>query len=240
MEGLEKVRRVGGLFADALGGLTQAVEESRRKTKRRNAHYYQLTAINPDFVTEGYINYTIFAPARGTGVNDRTSKKVRLKSLQMRGAIWGPTSGVGGVIPPTYNHCTIYIVYDRDPRASVPAMTDILEYFSEPSYAYNRDRNADRFEIIRRLEYNLTGNDFSVYTTAAGTEFLPNHAACVARINEYIPLNDRIVEFDGPLGTDVSYGNLIFVCCGNHSQLSFKQAHCHIEGPRIRFYDATE
>lgn len=87
--------------------------------------------------------------AQGTSVNQRVGKKVMLKSIQVRGNVYSGTSS-------TATDCAIIIVYDKRPTGVLPAITDILD--TANSNSFNKDINAGRFKILRRIDFALTGN----------------------------------------------------------------------------------
>jgi len=89
----------------------------------------------------------------------------------------------------------------RRPTGALPAITDILTSVS-PS-AFMNDNNTGRFEVIRRQDFCLTGNQTTPQT---GREAL--------NVDMFIPLNKRPITFEsagtGAIG-DIDSGALYLV-----------------------------
>lgn len=103
-------------------------------------------------------------------VTSRIGKKIAMKALQIKGAIYaGVASG---------DKVSMMLVYDREPNkaATVPPVTDILVSHASTSLT-NRD-NAARYKILKRWNYGVAGS----IQTASAPE---NSIICV---DEYIKL----------------------------------------------------
>lgn len=95
--------------------------------------------------------------AQGAAITQRVGKKISLQSLQCRGVAFAGTAG-------TIADGTIMIVYDRRPTGSLPAVTDILDTASSASF--NKDDNAQRFRILKRVDNVFIGNSTTPSTGA--------------------------------------------------------------------------
>lgn len=92
---------------------------------------------------------------QGTSVNQRVGKKVQLKSLQCRGFVYNNTTA-------SYTDNALLIVYDRRPTGTLPLVTDVLNTID--SLSMNNDVNSGRFQILKRLDFELIGNAASQFT----------------------------------------------------------------------------
>lgn len=110
-----------------------------------------------NFDTTGSIALLSTIP-QGSSVNQRVGKKVHLRSLQCRGNVANNATA-------TFNDCAILIVRDVRPTGALPAITDIL--VSATASSLNNDANSGRFQILRRLDFELIGNATSLTEAAA-------------------------------------------------------------------------
>lgn len=174
-----------------------AVKRAVMKEKSKDAGFVDLASAVYPLNTTGSITL-IATVAQGVSVNQRVGKKAVWKSLQMRGVMNADTTT-------TVAAGAALIVYDRKPTGALPAITDIL--VSANSGAFLNDVNSDRFQIVRRFNYNIVGN---TTTPATGGE--------AEVIDEFIDLKKRPVEFNaagtGAIG-DLAKGALYLVTVGN-------------------------
>jgi len=91
--------------------------------------------------------------AQGAGVTQRVGKKVCLKSLQCRGFVVNNSTA-------TYNDCAVLIIYDKRPTGALPTVSDIL--VSANATAMNNDANSGRFEVLKRVDFELLGNSTQI------------------------------------------------------------------------------
>jgi len=196
---LRQAKRAG--FGDIYGPQTMdfqmAVEKAVVKAAEKNAGYVDLAYAAYPLNTTGSITL-IATIAQGVSVNQRKGKKALLKSLQLRGyAVTEATT--------LDTRCAFMIVYDREPTGALPAITDILVTATPQSFL--NDVNSDRFQIVRRFDFCLSGSGTVPVT---GNEVLA--------IEEYVKLQKRPIQFGaaatGAIG-DISKGALYLVSVGN-------------------------
>lgn len=111
--------------------------------------------------------------AQGASTTQRIGKKAVLRTLQIRGFSYAGTTAI-------YNDCAFIIVYDKRPTGVLPAITDILVTAS--ATAMNNDNGTDRFQILRRMDFELTGN---TTTPATGRE--------AESMDSFVKINRKIV-----------------------------------------------
>lgn len=167
--------------------------------------------------TTGSVTLLATVP-NGTSVNARVGKKVYWKSIQMRGAI---TAGSTAVI----NDVGFLIVYDARPRATLPALTDIL--VSASSSSFNNDAESARFTILKRVDQIVIGNSTTV---ATGMEAF----SC----DFFLDLKKREAVYraggTGAIG-DIDKGSLLLVTFG--SVAAGTAAASLVVAFRTRYYD---
>jgi len=118
-----------------------------RRFAAKTSGYVDTAAATYNFDTTGSIAL-IPTVAQGAAVNQRIGKKWTWKSLQCRGFVaTNPDT--------TFNDCAMLIVYDKQPGAAVPLVTDILVTAS--SLSMNNDANSERFTILKRVDFDLNG-----------------------------------------------------------------------------------
>lgn len=159
--------------------------------------------------------------AQGSSDQQRVGKRVALKSLQIRGTVEGNSGCLAA-------HGALLIIYDKRPTGTLPGVTDILESMS--SDAFMEASNSSRFEVVRRLDFDVQGKP----TAGASTSDDAYHV-----VNEYVNLRSRPTVYK-EAGTgaiaDHAEGSLIAVFVGNTSHATDLDVLSNI-GFRLRFID---
>lgn len=173
-----------------------AVKKAVMKEKSKNANYVDLA--NAGYAGDTTGSITLIATiAQGVSVNQRLGKKAAYKSLQIRGNVTAKTTT-------TSSRVCWMVIYDRKPTNALPAITDVLVNSNQA--AFLNDVNSDRFQVVRRMDYQVIGNST---TPSTGCEAF--------MVNEYIDLKKRLVEFNaaatGAIG-DIAKGALYFITVG--------------------------
>jgi len=164
-----------------------------RRATPQEVNYVDLPLVTYDLNSTGSI-VLISTIAQGASVNQRIGKRAFYKSLIIRGLAFTGAST-------TFLDAAFLIIYDKRPTGALPAITDILTSVS-PS-AFMNDNNTGRFEVIRRQDFCLIGNQTTPQT---GQE--------AKNVDLYIPLNKRPITFEsagtGAIG-DIDSGALYLV-----------------------------
>lgn len=181
--------------------------------------YVDLAAANYPLDTTGSVTL-LNTIGQGTAVFQRIGKKVVLKGLQCRGSVSNLTTA-------TDNDFAYMIVYDKRPTGTLPSITDILEIAS--SLSMNKDANAGRFRILKRVDDVLAGNN------AAAASYT---SAMIKRADWWLDLKSAPVVYKaaatGAIG-DIEEGALYLVTIGNRTAgTAAAQATL---GFRLRFLD---
>lgn len=175
------------------------VDKAIVNEKKRNAHYVDLGNNNYACDTTGSITL-IATCAQGAGQTQRVGKKGLWKSIQIHGSVNSNSAAY-------YNDVCLLIVYDREPVATLPAITDILT--AVDSRAFNNDTNSERFKIIRRYDATLAGSGSNQVS-----------ASSILNMDHYIDMRNLPVTW-GNVGTgamgDIKQGALYLVTCGSNA-----------------------
>jgi len=155
--------------------------------------------------------------AQGASQNQRVGKKAMYNSIQCRGRLVVNSTS-------TVNDVAWIIVYDRRPTGVLPAITDVLVTASPA--AFNNDSNAGRFQIVRRVDATLLGNNL---TPSTGRESID--------IAEFIKFRRPVVYKTAGTGAigDIEEGALYAITTGNVAAGN-NAAECLV-GYRVRFED---
>jgi len=139
--------------------------------------------------------------AQGTTVNQRVGKHAQYKSLQLRGYF---VNGSASIL----NAVALMIIYDKRPRETLPAITDIIEAV-HPN-AMRNTTNESRFKVLKRVDATLLGSSQSSDATHPQED-----------CSFYLPLKNLPVTFNA-LSTgaidDIESGALYLVTIGNVAQ----------------------
>ncbi len=150
---------------------------------------------------------------QGSADNQRTNRKIYLKSLQLRGVMEAsgnnapPGSGPSdGWSRPT----SLVIIYDARPTGTLPATTDI--FIQNDAFSMLNPDNSTRFRVLWRQDETLTG------TRYVGQDALDTSKDnSVKQIDKFLDLRNREAVYgtDGTGGIgDVDKGALYLVALG--------------------------
>lgn len=155
----------------------------------------------------------------GTGPNQRLGRKIRLKSLRLRGIIrkaQGTAPGLDG------DFGRVFVVYDRQANAVGPAYADLMQSTdlasnqSSTVWDHFNMSNSDRFKILRSYEYNAYPSTAASITGQPAQE--PVEAQQTRIIDDFIPLTDLVTQYNsGNTGgvADITTGSLYVFAQGN-------------------------
>ena len=140
--------------------------------------------------TTGSITHLDVVP-QGNSVNNREGKAWQNTSLAIRGQVNSNSTTLVAL-------ASLYIVWDKQPNKTLPAITDILD--SASAYSQTKRENAPRFKIVRKLRYSLEGN-----TGTAGQQT----ESTVHDIDEYVRLPQDAIALTTTADTTGAIGNRI-------------------------------
>lgn len=190
---------------------------SYSKPKMGEVGYVDLAVGTYNCDTTGSIALLNTVP-QGAGTSQRVGKKIKLKSLQMRGGMANNSTAVTS--NPAY-----MIVYDKRPTGTLPAITDILD--TAHSASFLNDNNTARFQILKRVDQMMTGNPSSFFNQTS-----------VKNADRFINLRGKIQVFNnvgtGAIG-DIDQGALYLVTVGDVA--AGTSASTLAAGFRLRYWD---
>lgn len=183
--------------------------------------YYDMSNTTAFSTTASSANITFIGSIQnGTADNQRTGRKIRVKSLQVHGRAYNLSTAAA-------NKCCIMVIWDQKPKGVIPAMTDILQ--GSTSLDFPNVENTQRFTVLKRLDFTLLGNTASLANVTSMTE---------RHIDFYVNLGGRIVTY-GTSGTgaigDIEEGAIYIVTVG--SSASGTNAADFGYYCRLRFWD---
>lgn len=201
---------------------------SRRLTPRSRpgrvvpqaANYFDTAFASYAADTTGTITLVNPVP-QGVTTTTRIGKRVLNKSLQVQGiATPGTTAAIG--------QWAFVLVYDRRPQGALPAITDIFNSVSPNSFL--NDTNANRFKILKRIEYCYSG-------ISGGTD-----SSVVQSVDFYYRFPEKFASTSyKALGTgaiaDIDEGAYYLVTMGGNAP--GVTAATVQWGARLRFYDQS-
>lgn len=119
--------------------------------------YFDLTQAGYVADTTGTITHINPVPL-GDSILERHGARFLNTQVQLRGILLAGSAG-------TVANAVAYVVWDRQPQGALPAITDIFDVVNANSYQVTSTR--DRFRLMVRLNYSVTGNST---TPATGLE----------------------------------------------------------------------
>lgn len=172
--------------------VAQAVKQALNSEAKKHAGYVDLANATYNMSTTGSIAL-VATIAQGAGVQQRIGKKAAYKSVQVRGYAASNTAT-------NIADGAALLVYDREPGAALPGITEILDSIS--SISQNLDVNSKRFRIVRRWDFVFAGS------TAAPT------SASIHSFDEWVDMKGMPIQFKaagtGAMG-DIATGALYIV-----------------------------
>ncbi len=197
---------------------SRPITRARLPPVGRDAGYVDLADATYACNTTGSI--TLLATvAQNASVNGRIGKKAVWKSLQCRGHLLPNTTTLVSKV-------ALIVVYDRRPQALIPGITDVLE--AATPTAFNNTQNEGRFQILKRIDCVLVGNNTAGEQTSA----------TAYTVDFFLDLKHKPVVFKaagtGAMG-DIEEGALYFITVGN---VAAGTADTDLQaGFRVRFND---
>lgn len=166
--------------------------------------------------------------AVGSDYTDRVGRKIRMKSVYVRGIVGHesiPTSGFSN-----QEICRMLIVYDTQTNGSVPALTDILK--EATSLSQLNLNNRDRFKVLVDKQYSV-----APYLTIQADAIAVSGSPTNYSVKKYKKLNHEVI-FNGTASTvgSIATGALWMVWVGSTSA-DAGDPHASVS-VRVRFEDA--
>ena len=113
-----------------------------RVNRQRNVGFLD-TQIVDEVDTTGLVS-CLNLIAEGTDDNERLGNKINMIGLEYCISIVPETSNT------TWGHCSVYIVYDKQPNGALATPANIVESLTSPTFPKWGDK--DRFTILRKFQ----------------------------------------------------------------------------------------
>lgn len=128
----------------------------------------------------------------GSSVNQRIGKKATMTAVHLRGRCFANTAT-------TFSQGTMLLIWQRNPNqaAALPAWADILNI--QNSNSLTNLTNASKFKILRRWDFNVTGNQTAAQITDQGHQYF----------DEYIRLPKNMVTTWTQANTSGIYTDMV-------------------------------
>lgn len=187
----------------------QAVKKGMMKEAMKNAGYVDYVVNNVPFGNGTNTGLALLAQIpTGSGIKQRVGARIKWKSIQIRGVVYGGSSTASG------DRVSIQFIYDRKPGAGIATYGEI--YATTPTAdSLVNDNNRDRFLVLKRIDTILTGDS----TNATGEGF--------KMVDEYFKLKGLEAEYSGaqyaagpPIVGDGGFGDIrtgaIYIVLAGH------------------------
>lgn len=193
--------------------------------------------VSGDFDLPGTITLAVPPPVEGSGFNNRIGRRIRMKSLQLRGFIYIDNTNAAVRNPGLLR---LMFVYDRQPNGAVPSVADLL-LTTDPSgatgstvYAGVNMNNRDRFFVLRDRTIPIPPLGINgVASTTVGT--MVYGPPSELKIEEFINLRGLEAHFKATTGavTDIATGSIIMLTHSTYTDCGYS---CSMS-TRLKFYD---
>jgi len=169
-------------------------------------------------------------PVTGADFNARIGRKIKLKSLYIRGRV-----GIEDAFSTTANttvraqQVRMIIVYDLQPNGAAPAITDILNTADPASHLQLNFR--DRFRVIADKEWTFDIMQFAIGTSAW------NRTIYNVKLYKKLNLDMIFNAVNGGTVADIASGALYMVWIGSNPTAADTDIN-FIGSTRVRYADA--
>lgn len=163
--------------------------------------YFDVADASYEYSTTGVITH-LDVITQGDSVNQRNGRKFMPTSLNFRGYVSNKSTS-------NQTDNALIILWDKQPNKALAAITDVLDAVN--TTAQNKRENAQRFQIIRRWNFHLTGKSDGTTTAGYAQSF-----------DEYVRLPKGLVAQCTPADTTGAIGNrvsgaLLMIHVGNNA-----------------------
>lgn len=202
----------------------------------------QALTVSP-IMTAGTISLVVAPPLEGASFYQRIGRRIRMKSLEIRGEIT-PNNTNAAAVPQQF--ARIMVLYDRQTNGALPALADILTGFNAAGATTStvwdglNMNNRDRFTVLRDRKLILNGLGINGATPANITGLSPDpnvdNTSYVFR--EFIKLKGLETHFKASAGGvgDIATGSIVLLTVSS-ADANAAPAWQLAYGARLKFYD---
>jgi len=222
-----------GLYASARTGATEL----------KSVDWLPTTAQLP-FKTAGTVTF-IVGPQEGSGFYNRIGRRIRMKSLELRGMI---TPSAGNAAAVVQQFARLLIIYDRQTNGAAPTLADVLTDYDNAGATTSSDKsglnmnNRDRFIVLRDRKLILPALGINGATPAAvsALQVEANNQNPGLVIHEFIKLKGLETHFKASSNPtvvgDVATGGLFAVVISSADANATAAWVIALEG-RLKYFD---
>lgn len=171
-------------------------------------------------------------PVTGADFNARIGRKIKLRSLFIRGRVQLEVDATLAAVSVTGQQARCMIVYDLQPNGAAPAITDILNT-ADPASQLNLN-NRDRFRVLYDREFPF--DPYQSITTATQAQLCWGRT--LHNVKLYKKLNHEMIfnAVNGGTVADIASGALYMVWIGSAAAASNGDVNA-IVSTRVRYSD---
>lgn len=171
-------------------------------------------------------------PVTGADFNARIGRKIKLRSLYIKGRIQLEVDATLAAVSVTGQQARCMIVYDLQPNGAAPSITDILNT-ADPASHLNLN-NRDRFRILVDKEY--TFDPYSSVQTATQAQLCFGRTIYNMKLYKKLNLDMVFNAVNGGTVADIASGALYMVWIGSATASTNGDVNA-IVSTRVRYSD---
>ncbi len=141
--------------------------------------------------TSGLVSGTLVAIPQGDEQNERDGRQCTITSIWVKGHLQVDQLGAVPTIATNHEHCSVYLILDKQANQAAPVVTDFLQNASWESF--RKLENVHRFKILWKLDYAFA----PIAATDDGTTIVWTYNTHA--INKYIKVQIPI-DYTGTTG----------------------------------------
>lgn len=203
-------------------------------------------------VSQNFTNAGVFSviniPVEGAGFFQRIGRRIRMKSVHIRGVL--ELNGNNGAAITNPQAGRIMVVYDRQANGALPALADLIQSVTPAGATSTTSldginmNNRDRFYVLMDDQIVLPPVGINGASSASNvlTFVNPNDTACDGyqgrlNVNRYIKLKGLETHYKASAGAigDIATGSLFMFTFSNDTNAN--PAYNIIWSARLKFYD---
>jgi len=202
------------------------VRDATKLTSSSELKVADLTVANYVADTTGAVTL-LAVPVLGSDMTNRIGRKIKLKSVYIRGLLQRESTAVDTVHDACL--CRLMLVYDKQPNGAAPAITDILVTAS--SISQLNLNNRDRFQILKDKQWVV--GPYWTNTVATQSFGIADRVCYPVKIYQKLDLEMIFNSTNGGTIADVNSGAFYLVTIGHRADGgSFSLA------TRVRYLDS--
>lgn len=129
---------------------------------------------------------------RGTGITERTGKKILMKELHVNGVVYNHTNA-------DHTKIRIVVFYDKRPGTVFPVETEVFN--TNDSFDFFKNDNRSRFIIIKDVNTTL----FGPYSGIGGNDSIGKNINFKIKLNKITEFNEGTTGLVGDIETGALY-----------------------------------